>query len=96
VRFGGMELWADRFAVPLSNFRGPHPTWTDDHIEAAVRELIGARTVWPRRREFSAAGLDGCYAAIWRGAGAQAWAQRLGVTLPAERGGRRPLRADRG
>jgi hypothetical protein len=89
-RFGGMELWAQRFGVPMSNFRGPHRTWTDGRIEAALHDLIGERTEWPRRREFSAAGLDGCYAALWRGAGVQAWIDRMGVALPAGRGGAKP------
>jgi hypothetical protein len=88
TRFGGMELWAGRFGLPLSNLRGPHRTWTDVRIEAALRELIGEGDQWPRRREFSAAGLDGCYAAMWRGVGAEGWARRMGVAIPAGRGGR--------
>jgi DNA invertase Pin-like site-specific DNA recombinase len=86
-RFGGMELWAQRFGLPTSTFKGPHRTWTDERIEAALRELIGDSTPWPRRREFKAAGLDGCYGAIWKHAGVAAWIERMHVTLPAERAG---------
>lgn len=88
VRFGGMHRWAENFNIPLSTMRGPHLTWTDERIELSLRRLIGDSTEWPRRREFSAAGLDGCYAAVWRGHGVQKWAFRLGVQLPASRGGR--------
>jgi DNA invertase Pin-like site-specific DNA recombinase len=93
VRFGGMEKWATRFGLPMSNFRGPHLAWPEERIEAELRALVGNRTEWPRRREFSAAGLDGCYAALWRGAGVPAWARRIGVhPPPRSRGGRRPSR----
>jgi DNA invertase Pin-like site-specific DNA recombinase len=92
VRFGGMHRWAEHFGLPIANFQGPHRTWTEERIEAALRELIGEGEQWPRRREFSAAGLDGCYAALWRGAGVQAWAGRMGVVLPASRGGRPAFR----
>lgn len=94
TRFGGMEHWAGLFGLPLSNFRGPHLAWPESRIDAELRALIGVRSAWPRRREFTAAGLDGCYAAIWRGAGVAAWAKRMGVSPPPRsRGGRRP--ADR-
>ncbi|MCW2994134.1 MAG: hypothetical protein JWQ18_1629 [Conexibacter sp.] len=92
-RLGGIELWADRFGLPMSNFRGPHLAWSEERIETELRRLIAGRTAWPRRREFSAAGLDGCYAALWRGAGVPAWAKRMGVTPPPPcRGGRKPSR----
>jgi len=90
TRFGGMQRWADEFDLPVSNFRGPHPTWTDERIDFEVHRLIGDRNEWPRRREFNAAGLAGCYAAIWRTGGVAAWAQRCGVPVPAGRGGRKP------
>jgi hypothetical protein len=76
VRFGGMERWADGFDLPVGTFRGPHPAWTEERIEASVRALIGDRVEWPRRREFNAAGLGGCYAAISRTGG------RFGVGRP--------------
>jgi hypothetical protein len=75
----------------MSNFRGPHLAWPEDRIETELRNLIGERTEWPRRREFTAAGLDGCYAALWRGYGVPAWAKRMGVTPPSRsRGSRKP------
>jgi hypothetical protein len=93
TRFGGMERWADEFELPIGNFRGPHRTWTEQRIEAAVCELIGDRGEWPRRREFNAAGLAGCYAAIWRTGGVAAWTPRLGVAVPSQRGGPKPGQA---
>jgi hypothetical protein len=89
VRFGGMELWAERFGLPMSNLRGPHLAWPEERIESELCALIAGRTEWPRRREFTAAGLDGCYAALWRGAGVRSWAKRMGVPPPPRsRGGR--------
>ena len=76
----------DEFDVPLRNCRGPHLTWDEERIEAAVRQLIGDANEWPRRREFAAAGLSGCYAAIWRSGGVPVWAKRIGVPIPANRG----------
>jgi hypothetical protein len=91
IRFGGQDYWAEQFGLPLANFRGPHLAWPENRIESELRALIGERTEWPRRREFDAAGLNGCYAALWRGAGVPAWARRMGVTPPpACRGGRKP------
>lgn len=86
-RFGAMALWAQRFGLPTSTFKAPHRTWTDERIEAALPELVGTGTQWPRRREFKAAGLDGCYGAISKHAGVAAWIERMNVTLPAERAG---------
>jgi hypothetical protein len=95
ARFGGMERWANEFEMPIGNSRGPNLTWTDEHIEEAVRELIGNRQEWPRRREFCDAGLAGAYAAIWRSGGVAHWAQRIGVSPPTARGGRKPAVASR-
>jgi hypothetical protein len=94
VRFGGMERWAAEFALPMSSFRGPHLTWTEEKIEKAIRELVEDldRDEWPKRREFSRAGLDGCYAAMWRTGGTDVWAERIGVGLPESRGGRKRAR----
>jgi DNA invertase Pin-like site-specific DNA recombinase len=92
VRFGGMQHWAAEFDLPMQNFRGPHLTWTEEKIEQAIRELVGDREEWPRRREFSRAGLDGCYAAMWRTGGTEVWVERIGIRLPESRGGRRVKR----
>ena len=89
VRFGGMERWAAEFDLPMSSFRGPHLTWTEEKIEKAIRELVGDSDEWPKRKEFGRAGLDGCYAAMWRTGGTDVWAERIGVRLPKRRGGRR-------
>jgi DNA invertase Pin-like site-specific DNA recombinase len=93
VRFGGMEEWAAAFGLPVARRRGSHTVWTDDNIEAALSELISDRYDWPRRREFNAAGLGGCYHAIWRGDGVAAWAARMGVVQVPSRGGRKPMGA---
>jgi hypothetical protein len=53
IRFGGTQRWAEHFGMPISNFQGPHRTWTDERIEAALRELIASRNEWPRRRDFA-------------------------------------------
>jgi DNA invertase Pin-like site-specific DNA recombinase len=91
IRFGGQEYWAGQFGLPLANQRGPHLAWPEERIERELRALIGDRTEWPRRREFDAAGLNGCYAALWRGDGVDAWARRMGVSPPPPcRGGRKP------
>jgi hypothetical protein len=82
-------MWAHDFELAMSRFRGPHLTWTEEKIDQAIRELVGDRDVWPKRREFSRAGLDDCYAAMWRTGGTSVWAARIGVRLPPERGGRR-------
>lgn len=84
VRFGGMQRWAAEFELPMANFRGPHLRWTEPEIERAIGQLIDdlGQDRWPRRREFSRAGLDGCYAAMWRTGGAAEWAPRLGVAPP--------------
>jgi DNA invertase Pin-like site-specific DNA recombinase len=91
IRFGGQDHWAGQFGLPLGNFRGQHLAWSEERIESELRVLIGDRTEWPRRREFNAAGLNGCYAALWRAAGVHAWARRMGVSPPPPcRGGRKP------
>jgi hypothetical protein len=94
VRFGGAERWAREFELPMSTFRGPHLTWTEEKIETAIRELVGDRDDWPKRREFGRAGLDGCYAAMWRTGGTAVWARRIGVAIPTERGGRHAVARD--
>jgi DNA invertase Pin-like site-specific DNA recombinase len=91
IRFGGQDYWAQQFGLHLANRRGPHLAWPDERIQRELKTLIGDRTEWPRRREFDANGLNGCYAALWRGAGVHSWAHRMGVSPPpACRGGRRP------
>jgi hypothetical protein len=93
VRFGGVERWSKSYDLPLARRRGSALCWSDAAIEAALRDFLGDRYDWPRKREFAAAGLGGCHEAIWRDAGVDAWAIRMGVTKVASRGGRRPTRA---
>jgi hypothetical protein len=78
ICFGGMYRWAEHFGLPIGNFQGPHRVWTDERIAASLRELIGGHDQWPRRREFSAAGLQ------------RRWSRRRREPPPDHPGHRRP------
>jgi hypothetical protein len=80
---GGARHWARELGVA-----GPQPArWTDELIEAELRLLCAAKSVWPTKTEFADAGLCGLLAAVRRGHGSAWWARQLG--LPQRRRPRR-------
>lgn len=70
-RFRGSE-WTET--------RGRRRKWTDDRIEAELREFCGTRSDWPTIAEFKEAGLLPLYQGAVRFGGAQEWSRRLGLT----------------
>ncbi|MGD9734934.1 MAG: Fic family protein [Solirubrobacterales bacterium] len=66
--------------------RGRKRSWTDERIEAGLRELIGEDGRWPSVEDFRGAGALSLYEAMRRNGGSRVWAERLGLERP--RGGR--------
>lgn len=63
--------------------RRSSPTvWNDESIRAALTSLIGTGDRFPSQKTFAEHQQMGLYQAISRGAGTQAWAERLGVAAP--------------
>ena len=60
--------------------RGRTRKWTDEQIEADLRELCAGRTAWPPVAEFKEGGPPPLYQAVVRNGGADEWARRLGLT----------------
>jgi Fic family protein len=65
--------------------------WTDERIEAELRELIGTATTFPTLKDFEAAGKRALYNAIQRNGKSKRWAGKVGVNPP-QRGRRTPTR----
>lgn len=66
--------------------RGPAATWTDDRVEAELREFIRGRTDWPRPSEFRASGKMALYQAASRRGGIARWIALLGLETQSSTG----------
>jgi len=59
--------------------RYPIAQWTEERIEAELREFCRGRTSWPGHREFRTNEASGLYSAICRYGGTELWRKRLGL-----------------
>lgn len=64
--------------------RGRKRSWTDERIEAELRELVGDGEHWPSVVDFRAAGKLALYEAMRRHGGSEEWAEKIGVSWRAE------------
>jgi hypothetical protein len=78
VRRGGPVHRARTLAVPYMLAGG----WTDDRIRRELRDFLEGRTVWPTRRDFTAAGLSVLRTAVHVTGGPERWAAEIGVEHP--------------
>ena len=79
-RTGGPERWAGEFELPRRDERsGSRRVWTDDRIEAELRDFLRNRPEWPSRHEFLAGGRSRLLGAVYNRGGPNRWARRLGV-----------------
>ena len=69
---GGANPWAGRGG-------GRPRTWTDERIEAELRQLVANHARFPTIAEFEEAGQMRLYHAIGRNGGTKEWARRLGL-----------------
>jgi hypothetical protein len=76
---GGAERWAREFELPWPPPRQSQRHWTDQRIEAALRELVASRTTWPTRQECQDSGHDRLYAAAEKYRGHDYWAAHFGL-----------------
>ncbi|MGI8593637.1 MAG: hypothetical protein ACR2ML_04605 [Solirubrobacteraceae bacterium] len=76
-----MTEWSKRYGLPISWGGGPR-RWTDEAIEAALRDLTGESSAYPRYVDFLSAGMGGLYATAKARRGHDWWADRLGVPRP--------------
>jgi hypothetical protein len=67
--------------------RGRKRAWTDERIEAELREQFGERQDWPSVEEFREARVLALYEAVRRHGGSREWAERVGLSWPAKRRG---------
>lgn len=82
---GGGERWADKFGLPVARKQRAYAVWTDDRIEASLRQLIAGRNRWPTRSDFIAGGNPGLYGVIQKRGQREDWARKLGVPIPPRR-----------
>jgi hypothetical protein len=81
-RLGGVERWAAEFGLPLRGLKsGSKRVWTPERIELELSKVLNGHDTWPPRRELER-GKVGLVGAIYRGAGADYWARRMGVQKP--------------
>jgi hypothetical protein len=89
-RTGGPPRWAAEFGLPRRDERrGSRRVWTDERIEAELRDLVSDTEHWPSTRVFRDAGKEPLLAAVCAHGGAQKWSRRLELRRP---GHRRPAR----
>lgn len=80
-RARGQLRGADKsFRRATRRLTGP-TTWTDERLEAALREFVGDAVEWPSRTRFMAADRQGLYEAMRDHGGHLYWAHRLGLRL---------------
>ena len=78
---GGTRRWARRLGVHGPRHAGSLPRgrfWTDERIEAELREFTADAQSWPGARAFARAGLAQLYAAASLYGGIPRWRRRLG------------------
>lgn len=89
-RSGGHAAWAERFGLPRAPVVAPPEKrarhggtrkWTDERLEAALREFIGERPYFPTAEEFERAGRHDLRNAVKKYGGTVRWAARLGKVL---------------
>lgn len=68
---------------------GSKPRWSDEQLEAELRELITELGHWPSQAELRACGRLDLLGAMRRRGGVARWAKRLGQPIP-KAGGKRP------
>jgi site-specific DNA recombinase len=77
---GGAKYWAAEFGLPRHDRRqGASPYWTEEQVEAELRELTAGATTYPTPATFTQAGLRGLYTVIDKKWGHNFWALRLGL-----------------
>ena len=81
-RFGGSERWAAEFDRELRFHQRGRIDWTEERIEAALRELSAETGTMPTRREMRRSGQLGLASAVGPASGRARWAKRLGLGLP--------------
>lgn len=64
---------------PWSGNPGRKREWSDERIEAELRELCAGRTAWPTIAEFRVANKMPLYGAVMRYGGRRVWAERIGL-----------------
>lgn len=80
---GGFAHWAAESGLPRSRRDcGSRRYWTDERIEAALRDLSQDHDTYPLQREFRERKLAGMYVTIWQTRGHQWWADHLGLPRP--------------
>lgn len=77
---GGARYWAAEFGLPRHDRRqGASPYWTEERVEAELRERASGATTYPTPTAFTQAGLRGLYTVIGKKWGHNYWAERLGL-----------------
>lgn len=78
---GGISHWAEVFGL---HYTATQKVWSKQAVEKDLRQFLGDRRTFPRKREFSDAGRLRLYAAIRANGGQPYWMRRLGL-VAAER-----------
>jgi hypothetical protein len=85
-RRGGIVRWQKRLGVKPARRPARQPRiWTDERIEAELREFCAGRTRWPTWHEFLDAGNRRLYGAASLHGGVEHWRERLGLKPPRRR-----------
>ena len=84
---GELARWRAHFGV-VAPSRGRSPTWTEQAVEAALRELIAELGQWPTYAQLQVKGLGGLSQAIERYGGRERWARHFDVDSRARSGNR--------
>jgi DNA invertase Pin-like site-specific DNA recombinase len=80
--FGGTERWAAEFGRELRWRQRDRIGWSEERIEAALRQLSTPSGVMPTRREMRTSGLRGLANAVGPASERERWASRLGLRMP--------------
>jgi hypothetical protein len=91
-RTGGPPRWAEEMGLlRLDERRGSRRVWTEERIEAGLRQLIDGEGRWPEVPEFRRAGKTALLAAIYAHGGPDYWGSRLGARRPERPNRNRPV-----
>jgi hypothetical protein len=71
-----LDEWAEKMGLER---RAKAAEWTDESIEAALRELCEGKEMFPSVREFKAAGVYGLYHTMMRKGELAKWAEKMGL-----------------